>query len=224
VTTPAALAGEPIHARGHSTATLYEAAHADDARRRTAGQGQDLGAWGDIALDPSLCATWPGARVDGPAFTVQGAGGDNLALHHAVAAAPPGHVLVADLGGAPFGHWGEVLAVAARARHLTGLVIDGGVRDIDAIRELGFPVFSRNNSVRGTSKLFQGRLGADVTVAGAVVRSGDLVVGDSDGVVALPRPRVGAVLDEADTRVASEREIMTAIRAGCTTLDLYRLP
>jgi len=222
VTTAAALTGQPIHARGHSTATLYEAARAESARRRATGQGHDRDD-DDIALDPAMRPAWPGARLDGPAFTVQGTGGDNLALHHAVAAAPPEHVLVAELGGAPFGHWGEVLAVAAQARHLAGLVIDGGVRDVDAVRDLGFPVFSRNNSVRGARKLVEGRLGGEVTVAGAVVRTGDLVVGDSDGVVALPRRRVDAVLEEADARLAEEREIMTALRAGRTTLELYGL-
>jgi hypothetical protein len=69
--------------------------------------------------------------VAGPAFTVQGAGGDNLALHHAVLAAPAGHVLVVDAGGAPFGHWGEDLTVTAQQRDIAGLVIDGAVRDVD---------------------------------------------------------------------------------------------
>jgi 4-hydroxy-4-methyl-2-oxoglutarate aldolase len=132
-------------ARGHSAATLYEAA-------------QSALGEADVAVDPGIHAACPGAAVAGPAFTVQGAGGDNLALHRAVLAAPAGAVLVADLGGAAHGHWGEVLAVAALQRGIAGLVIDGGVRDVDQLRELGFPVFSRNNTVRGTRKLFPGAL------------------------------------------------------------------
>ncbi len=79
------------HARGHSAATLYEAARAEHFDT-------------EIAVDPAIHAAWPGATVAGPAFTVQGAGGDNLALHNAVLAAPAGSVLVADLGGAAHGH------------------------------------------------------------------------------------------------------------------------
>ncbi|GAA3482918.1 RraA family protein [Streptomyces yanii] len=125
-------------ARGHSSATLLEASK--------------LG----IALSPELRSLWAGARLCGPAFTVQGAGGDNLALHHAVPQAPPGSVLVADLGGARFGHWGEILTVAAQQRGIAGLLIDGGVRDADEIKGLGFPVFSRNNAILGTRKDFRG--------------------------------------------------------------------
>ncbi len=215
------IAIEPagLAARGHSSATLSEAAVAESRAR----SGTDCGIDPQIAVDPAIRAAWPGATVAGPAYTVQGAGGDNLALHRAVAAAPPGHVLVADLGGAAHGHWGEVLAVAAQARRLAGLVIDGGVRDVHEMQALGFGVFSRNNTVRGTRKLFAGVLDAPISVGGVVVRTGDLVVGDSDGVVMLPRDRVGAVLDLADQRVHAERDIVAALRAGRTTLDLYGL-
>jgi 4-hydroxy-4-methyl-2-oxoglutarate aldolase len=129
-------------ARGHSSATLYEAA-ASEWLRRAGG-----GAMPEVAVDPTIRASWLGASVAGPAYTVRGSGGDNLALHRAVVAAPPGHVLVADLDDAAFGHWGEVLAVAAQRRGLLGLVIDGGVRDRDELRALGFPVFSRHRRRR----------------------------------------------------------------------------
>ncbi|MDX3659581.1 RraA family protein [Streptomyces sp. ID05-26A] len=192
-------------ARGHSTATLSEAAGLA------------------VALSPELRPLWTGARLCGPAFTIQGAGGDNLALHHAVLQAPAGAILVADLGGAPFGHWGEVLSVAAQHRGVTGLLIDGGVRDAAELEELGFPVFSRNNSIVGTRKDFQGVFGGPVTVGGVTVHSGDLVIGDVDGVVALPLSGVDAVLDRADARVAKEKELMALIRQGHNTLDLYGL-
>lgn len=191
------------HARGHASATLSEAA--------TTG----------IALSPELQSLWAGARLCGRAFTVQGAGGDNLALHHAVLQAPPGSVLVADLGGARFGHWGEVLAVAAQHRGLAGLLIDGGVRDAAEIEALGFPVFSRNNSILGTRKDFRGVFGRPVTVGGITVRSGDLVVGDVDGVVVLPAADAEQILDRADARVAHENELMAQLRKGRNTLDLY---
>lgn len=190
-------------ARGHSIATLCEAAPLD------------------IALSPqvrSLCAS---ARLCGPAFTVQGAGGDNLAFHHAALKAPPGAVLVADLGGARHGHWGEVLTVAAQHRQLAGLLIDGGVRDAAEIEALGFPVFSRNNSILGTRKDFRGVFGRPVTVGGVTVHTGDLVVGDVDGVVALPWADTVQILDRADARVAHENELIAQLREGRSTLDLY---
>lgn len=190
-------------ARGHSTATLSEA-----SKLR-------------IALDPQLRSLWPGARLCGQAFTIQGAGGDNLALHHALLQAPRGSVLVADLGGAAFGHWGEVLTVAAQHRGLTGLLIDGGVRDAAELKALAFPVFSRNNSIVGTRKHFPGTFGGPVTVGGVIVRTGDLVVGDVDGVVALPAAQIDPILDRADARVIVEAELMARIRDGVSTLDLY---
>ncbi|MFI1336581.1 RraA family protein [Streptomyces sp. NPDC020845] len=189
-------------ARGHSSATLLEASK--------------LG----IALSPELRSLWSGARLCGPAFTVQGAGGDNLALHHAVLQAPPGSVLVADVGGARFGHWGEILTVAAQHRGIAGLLIDGGVRDADEIEGLGFPVFSRSNAILGTRKDFRGVFGRPVTVGGITVHTGDLVVGDVDGVVALPSARAEEILDRADARVAHENELMKRVREGRSTLDL----
>lgn len=193
-------------ARGHSSATLSEAS--------------GLG----IALSPELRSLWADARLCGPAFTVQGAGGDNLALHHAVLRAPPGSVLVADLGGARFGHWGEILTVAAQHRGLAGLLIDGGVRDTAEIRALGFPVFSCNNSILGTRKDFRGVFGESVRVGGLMIGNGDLVVGDADGVVALPSADVDGILDRADARVTQENELIVRLRQGHSTLDLYNFP
>jgi 4-hydroxy-4-methyl-2-oxoglutarate aldolase len=193
-------------ARGHSAATLYEAC--PDGH----------------ACDPGLRPAWPGARVAGPAFTVQGIGGDNLALHHAVATAPPGSVLVADLQAAAHGHWGEILAVAAQHRGIAGLVADGGVRDVAEQAALGFPVFARYVTVVGTGKEHPGRFGVPVRVGGVVTRPGDLVVGDADGVVVIPSPSVATTLDRADARAAREQRALEAIRGGMTTIEYYHLP
>lgn len=196
--------------RGHTAATLYEAAVA------AIGPGR-------YAMDVGIRAAWPGARVDAPAFTVQGAGADNLALQHAILEAPAGSVLVADVNGADWGHWGEVLAVASQVRGIAGLVIDGGVRDTVEMAELGFPVFSRHVNVRGTRKLFRGALGVPVQVGAVTVCAGDLVVGDADGVVVLPRQMAERVLDTADERVANEVDIMRRLKAGESSLDIYGL-
>ncbi|OZD08721.1 dimethylmenaquinone methyltransferase [Rhodococcus sp. 06-156-3C] len=191
-------------ARGHATATIYEASKLD------------------VALDPAIRPAWAGARVAGPAYTVQGVGGDNLALHNAVAQAPSGHVLVVDAGGARHGHWGEVLAVAARQRGLIGLVIDGAVRDTVELAAMDFPVFSRGISIIGTRKGFTGAFGVPVDVGGTKIETGDMVVGDADGVIAIPQNEVERVLDLSDARAADEQRIFEELRAGKTTLDLYR--
>ena len=177
----------------------------------------------DVALDPGITPVWRGARVAGPAFPVQGLGGDNLALHNAVRECPTRHVLVVDAGGRPFGHWGEVLAVAAIARGILGLVIDGAVRDSVEQEALGFPVFSRGLAIRGTGKAFPGFLGRPTWVGGIKVSAGDLVVADADGVVCLPSGEVPGALTRADERTHKEQHIFQALRAGATTIDLYGL-
>ncbi|KHL01414.1 RraA family protein [Sinomonas humi] len=189
----------------HTTATLLEASKLD------------------AALDPGIQALWPGARLAGPAFPVQGVGGDNLALHNAVLAAPPGSILVVDVGGKDFGHWGEILAVAAMAREISGLVIDGAVRDSVEQEALGFPVFSRGTAIRGTAKAFPGWIGRPVRVGGVLVRPGDLVVGDADGVVSLPHAQTADILERAGERVRHEESIIAALRNGASTIDLYGL-
>ncbi|MFI0815741.1 RraA family protein [Streptomyces sp. NPDC021098] len=190
-------------ARGHSSATLSEASGLP------------------VALSPRIRSLWAGARLCGPAFTVQGAGGDNLALHHAVLQAPPGSVLAVDVGGARFGHWGEILTAAAQHRGIAGLLIDGGVRDAAEIQALGFPVFSRDNAILGTRKDFPGVFRRPVKAGGVTIHTGDLIVGDVDGVVALPASGTERILDRADARVAHENELMKRLREGHSTLDLY---
>ena len=192
-------------AGGHSTATLYEASKLD------------------CVCQAALRAAWPGARLAGPAFTVRGVGGDNLALHHAVLAAPPGSVLVADLQVAAHGHWGEILAVAAQLRGIVGLVIDGGVRDVDELARMQFPVFARTITVRGTSKDHLGDFNVPVHIGGIVVHPGDLIVGDADGVIALPHNAVAEIIARADQRIRDEHRIVDALRQGATTTNLYNL-
>jgi 4-hydroxy-4-methyl-2-oxoglutarate aldolase len=214
---PPAVGRREQPARGHSSATLYEAA-ASEWRRRAGSIAMP-----EVAVDHTIRASWIGAAVAGPAYTVRGSGGDNLALHRAVLAAPPSHVVVADVDGAAHGHWGEILAVAAQQRGILGLVIDGGVRDRDRLRALDFPVFSRHDSIRGTRKDVAGEVGVPIRLGGVPVRTGDLVVGDTDGVVVVPSERVPTVLEEADRRVTHEHDILAALRDGRTTLDLYGL-
>ena len=113
-----------------------------------------LGESGGRPMHPRIKPAWAGARLAGPAFTVRCAASDNLAVHAAVVEAPPGAVLVVDASDPPErGYWGEVLTTAAESQHLVGLVIDGGVRDVDALEAHAFPVFSALIALRGASKI-----------------------------------------------------------------------
>ena len=175
------------------------------------------------AVDPAIRPAWPGSIVCGPALTVRVAAGDNLALHHAVAAPAPGRVLVVDAGAGQHGFWGEVLAVAALQVGVSGIVIDGGVRDTDRLAALGFGAFSRWVALHGTTKHDRGEIGAPVNIGGRTVHDGDIVVGDADGIAIIAAKRQHEVLMLARAREAKEREILARIRDGATTVALYDL-
>ncbi len=183
-----------------------------------------LGESGAVPLDPRLKAVWPGAAVAGPACPVRCAPGDNLPIHVAVATAEPNSVLVVDVGAlAERGYFGEVLATAALARGLAGLVIDGGVRDTDALAALGFPVFASMVALAGATKQERGTVGRPVTVGGATVAPRDWVVGDADGVVVVPAHAVASVVEAGRARQGREQAYFEALRSGQTTLELLGL-
>jgi 4-hydroxy-4-methyl-2-oxoglutarate aldolase len=176
------------------------------------------------ALPWQIKAMAPDFRVCGPAFTVQSPGGDNLWLHRAIDSAQPGDVLVVHAGGRfDHGYWGEIMSTAAKARRLGGLVLDGCVRDADLLASIGFPVFARGLCIRGTGKDFGalGWINAPVLFGDVVIRAGDLIVGDRDGVVCVAAAQVESVLQIAHQRDHDEAQILKRIEAGETTLDVY---
>lgn len=176
------------------------------------------------AMAAYMKPVYPGMRVVGTALPVWCQPGDNLAIHRAVAEAEPGDVLVVDGGGfVDGGYWGEVLTVAAQARGVAGLVIDGGVRDIQAIRCRGFPVFARGVSMRACVKEQPGRVGTPVVCGGVVVHRGDVILGDDDGVVVVSAGQVRAVLAKARERSQKEAVLMEQLQSGKTTLELLGL-
>lgn len=175
------------------------------------------------AIDPLIRPAWSGAAVAGPAYPVRCAPGDNLAIHLAVERAPRGSVLVVTAEDFVAGYWGEVLTVAAEAAGITGLVIDGGVRDVAALARRQFPVFARGISVRGTIKASAPSVGRPISMAGVAVEAGDLVVADDDGVVVLPGAEVTRVLEAAASRTAKEADFMLRLAQGETTVDLLGL-
>ena len=183
-----------------------------------------LGESGARPMAPRLRPVWAGARLAGPAVPVRCPGGDNLAIHTAVAEAEAGSVLVVDASERPaLGYWGEVLTTGAEARGVAGLVIDGGVRDVAALEAHGFPVFSTMVALPGASKTGPGSVGATVTVGDVEVAAGDWVVGDVDGVVVVPSAVIDDVVAAARTRAEREQRMFDELRAGRTTVDLLGL-
>lgn len=166
----------------------------------------------------------PSMRVAGPALPVHGPGGDNLWLHRAIEAAQPGDVLVVHVSGAyDYGYWGEIMSTAAKSRDIAGLVIDGCVRDGDLLDEVGVPVFCRGLSIRGTGKDFGalGWIGYPVLLGNVVVQPGDLIVGDGDGVVCLPRASVAQCLAASTAREEAEQKQIARLVAGETTMEIF---
>jgi 4-hydroxy-4-methyl-2-oxoglutarate aldolase len=190
-----------------------------DIRARLRGFGAaTLGESGARTMAARVSAAWPGARLAARAYPVRCTPGDNLAIHVAVAEAPAGSALVVDVGDRPeFGYWGEVLTTAARARDILGLVIDGGVRDIEAIEGLEFPVFSATIALRGATKKQPGAVDASGVCGDVTVAPGDWVVGDADGVVVVPGARLDEVVDAAQARTDKELRLFETLRTGTTT-------
>lgn len=206
-----------------------------DSERVAAEMVRRLGAFGSATIHEAMGRSGdlpsqikpiaPGMKICGTAFTVDSPPGSNLALHHALYAASPGDVLVVSLrGGFDYGYWGEIMAHAAIQRRLSGLVIDGCVRDADLLEQFEFPVFARGLCIRGTEKYAGGSLGNPVVIGGAVVSTGDVVVGDRDGVVVIPRARVTATIEASAAREKKEQAIIEGLSAGGTTLELFNFP
>lgn len=183
-----------------------------------------LGESGAVALHPRIRPMWKAPAFAGPAHTIECAPGDNLAIHAGLARARRGCVLaVSVLGAEARGYWGEVLTTAAEAAGVVALVIEGTVRDLEAIERHGFPVHARGCALTGATKTGPGRVGAPVAIGDVLVRQGDWLVGDADGVVLVPAARLQACREAAVARAAKESTMFERIRQGSTTVELLGL-
>jgi 4-hydroxy-4-methyl-2-oxoglutarate aldolase len=177
------------------------------------------------ALQNDVKPVYQGATLVGSALTVNGYPGDNLMLHVAISCAQPGDVMVATVKGyTEAGIWGEIASTAAQKRGIKGLVTDGAVRDVTPMAQLGFPVFARGISIKGTTKKQAGYINIPIIIAGETVNPGDIVVGDADGVVIVPLAEAEFVLRNALRIVDKETRMLDEIKKNDTlTLDLLNL-
>ncbi|MWL91523.1 4-carboxy-4-hydroxy-2-oxoadipate aldolase/oxaloacetate decarboxylase [Cupriavidus sp. SW-Y-13] len=192
--------------KGLGTATIHEA------------QGQKG------ALDSGLKPLDPTLRMAGPAVTVDIRPGDNLMIHYALTKTKPGDVLVVDAKGfLEAGPWGDILTLAALELGLAGLVVNGSVRDGNAIIDMGFPVFCRGLSIKGTGKNQPGKVNVPIHFGGVQVNPGDIIVGDRDGLVAVSPDEVEGVISKSIEREDKEEAMRVALKEGKTMVELLNL-
>ena len=182
-------------------------------------------AMGRLGLaSPALRPVWPGARLCGPAVTVLAQPGDNWMLHVAAEQIVAGDVVVvACTSASSDGFFGELLATSFHARGAVGLVIDGGCRDVKALEAMGFPVFAKAISARGTIKATLGSVNVPVVCSGVAVEPGDVVIADDDGVVVVPRVRAAEIAEASAARERREAVNRARLAAGELGLDIYAM-
>ncbi|MFC7157506.1 4-carboxy-4-hydroxy-2-oxoadipate aldolase/oxaloacetate decarboxylase [Halomarina halobia] len=188
--------------RGHSAADVHEAMGKTNA------------------MSPEIGRVTGRRTICGPATTVRLPTGDNMMIHVGSHLARPGDVLVIEARTTRAATWGELATRNALQRELEGVVSSGNVRDVDAIDDLGFPVFSRAVSQIGAVKETVGSVNVPVTVGEVVVDPGDIVVGDADGVTVVPRREARDVLDRLEAHVEREESIKQRIDRGEALFDI----
>lgn len=172
-------------------------------------------------MSPAMVPIAPGQKVCGPAVTAWNYPGDNLAIHAALYTAQAGDVLVLTNGGGHQGAlWGDIACSFAKKQGLVGTVVHGATRDVDAIRALGYPVWSTAISVEHPEKRGPASVNVPIVVDGVLVEPGDVIVGDSDGVLVIPRALLPMAVENAEARAAKEVKFRRRIEEGGVLFDI----
>jgi 4-hydroxy-4-methyl-2-oxoglutarate aldolase len=175
-------------------------------------------------MKPYLRPAWAGGEAAGTAVTVLAHPGDNWMIHVAVEQCRPGDILVVGCtADNTDGMFGDLLATSLQARGVTGLVIDAGCRDVKSLREMGFPVWSRAISAKGTVKATLGAVNVPVVCAGINVEPGDAVIADDDGVVVVAKKHAAEVAAKGEKRHADEEGKRKQLASGALGLDMYNM-
>lgn len=177
------------------------------------------------AMNHDIRPVWPGSRMCGTALTVCCRAGDNLMLHKAISIAKPGDVIVISCDGfqESGGMWGGIMSNAAQTMGVAGMVTDGSVRDTMMMKSINFPVFSRGICVKRSTKAVGGTINHPIVVGGVVVNPGDLVFGDNDSVVVVPREKAEEVYELAVAREKHEDDTLArALKDGTVTYQTFQ--
>jgi regulator of RNase E activity RraA len=169
------------------------------------------------AMDAGIRPVWPNARIAGAALTAWCHAGDNLMIHKALSLAVPGDILVVNTQNAGNSGFGELLATSAVKAGVRGVIVDGTVRDVEALQAMGLPVYARGLCPNGCNKDGPGEVGAIVSCGGVAVRPGDVILADRDGVTVVPLDDADTVAALAADQIAREQKRLAEIARGVLT-------